>query len=100
MIPISTITSQLAKPTQDTLKQTLHLLDYQSKQEEAIITYVANDMIFAAHNNANYLSKSKAHSWADSQCFLSSKANIPPNNSVILIIAHIIKHVMAFATKA
>jgi hypothetical protein len=100
LCPISAIASQSAKPTTETLKQTLQLLDYIATQEDAVITYNASDMKLAAHSDASYLSEPKARSRAGGHFFLSSSADIPPNNGAILNIAHIIKHVMASATEA
>jgi hypothetical protein len=97
---MSTIASQSANPTQDTMSHTQQLLDYLATQEEAVLTYHASDMILAAHSNASYLSEPNAHSRAGSHFFLSSNADIPPNNRAILNLAHIIKHVMASATEA
>jgi hypothetical protein len=82
------------------MKHTVQLLDYLATQEDAIITYHASDMILAAHRDASYLSQPQARNRAGSHFFLSSNANIPPNNGAILNIAHIIKHVMASATEA
>jgi hypothetical protein len=100
LCPISAIASQSAAPTQDTITQTLQLLDYLATQEEAVLTYHASNMILAAHSDASYLSEPQARSRAGGHFFLSSNADIPPNNGAILNIAHIIKHVMASATKA
>eukprot|EP00804_Cyclotella_cryptica_P030764 CCRYP_009164-RA/>CCRYP_009164-RA protein AED:0.15 eAED:0.16 QI:0/0/0/1/1/1/4/0/1045 len=94
------IASQSAAPTQDTMTQTLQLLDYLATQEEAVLTYHASDMVLAAHSDASYLSEPQARSRAGGHFFLSSNADIPPNNGAILNIAHIIKHVMASATEA
>ena len=82
------------------MKQTLQLLDYLATQEEAVITYHANDMKLAAHSDASYLSEPKARSGAGGHFFLSNGADIPSNNGAILNIAHIIKHVMTSATEA
>ena len=57
-------------------------------------------MILASHSDASYLSEPNACSWAGSHFFLSSNADIPPNNGAILNLAHIIKNFMASATKA
>jgi hypothetical protein len=57
-------------------------------------------MKLAAHSDASYLSQPKARSRAGGHFFLSSSAEIPPNNGAILNITHIIKHVMASATEA
>ncbi|KAL7477514.1 hypothetical protein ACHAW6_003322 [Cyclotella cf. meneghiniana] len=100
LCPISAIASQLAAPTQDTMNQTLQVLDYLAMQEEAVLTYHASDMVLAAHSDASYLSELRARSRAGGHFFLSSNADIPPNNGAILNIAHIIKHVMASATAA
>jgi hypothetical protein len=61
---ISAIASQSSKPTTDTMKQTMQLLDYLASQEEAIITYNASEMILAAHSDASYLSEPQARSRA------------------------------------
>lgn len=82
------------------MKLTLQLLDYLSMQEEAIITYVSSEMILTAHNDMSYLSEPKACSHAGSQFFLSSYADIPPNNGTILNISHIIKFDMSSITEA
>jgi hypothetical protein len=57
-------------------------------------------MVLDIHSDASYLSEPGACSHADGHFFLSSNAEIPPNNGAILNIAHIIKHVMASATEA
>ena len=56
-------------------------------------------MILAVHSDASYLSEPKARSRAGGHFFLSTSANVPPNNGAILNIAHIIKHVMSSATE-
>eukprot|EP00804_Cyclotella_cryptica_P015223 CCRYP_000751-RA/>CCRYP_000751-RA protein AED:0.35 eAED:0.36 QI:0/0/0/1/1/1/3/0/419 len=100
LCPISAIASQSSKPTVDTLKQTKQLLDYIATQDEAVLTYNASDMVIAIHSHASYLSKPVPRSRAGGHFFLSSNAEIPPNNGAVLNIAHIIKHVMASATEA
>ena len=100
LCPISAITLQAAKPTKDTMEQTLQLLDYIATQEEAVLTYSASNMKLAVHSDASYLSKPQARSRAGGHCFLSIEATIPANNSTMLNIAHIIKHVMTSTTKA
>ena len=100
LCPISAIASQAAAPTEDTLKQTMQLLDYLATKEEAVLTYNASDMILAVHSDASYLSEPKARSRAGGHFFLSSNSDIPGNNGAILNIAHIIRHVMSSATEA
>jgi hypothetical protein len=100
LCPISAIASQSSAPTEDTLEQTIQLLDYLATQEEAVLTYTAGDMALAAHSDASYLSKPKARSRAGGHFFLSNNATIPQNNGAVLNIAHIIKHVMTSVTEA
>jgi hypothetical protein len=57
-------------------------------------------MILAAQSDASYLSEPQARGRAGSHFFLSSNADISPNNGTILNIAHTIKHVMESATEA
>jgi hypothetical protein len=94
LTPLSAITSQSAKPTTDTLQHTQQLLDYLATTEDAVLTYNASEMILAVHSNASYLSERKAISLAGGHFFLSTDAEILPNNGEILNIAHIIKHVI------
>jgi hypothetical protein len=100
LCPISTIALQSSKPTEDTMRQTLQLLDYLATQEDAVHSYHASDMVLALHSNASYLTKPKAQSQADGHFFLSSNTTVPPNNGAVLTIAHIIKNVMSSATEA
>jgi hypothetical protein len=100
LCPISAIASQSSKPTEDTMQQTLQLLDYLATQEGAVLSYHVSNMVLAVHSNASYLSKSKAQSQVGGHFFLSSDTTVPPNNGEILNIAHIIKNVMSSATEA
>jgi hypothetical protein len=60
LCPISTIALQSSKPTEDTIQQTLQLLDYLATQEDAVLSYHTNDMVLAVHSDASYLSEPKA----------------------------------------
>jgi hypothetical protein len=64
LCPISAIGSQPSKLTEDTIQQTLQLLDYLAMQEDAVLSYHASNMALAVHSNASYLSKPKAQSQA------------------------------------
>ena len=59
---LSSIATEQAKPTQETMKKVKQLLDYCATQEEAIITYNASKMILAIHSNAGYCNEKNAHS--------------------------------------
>jgi hypothetical protein len=45
LCPISAIALQSSKSTEDTMQQTLQLLDYLATQEEAKLSYHASDMV-------------------------------------------------------
>jgi hypothetical protein len=60
LCPISAIALQSSKSIEDTMQQTLQLLDHLATQEDAVISYHASDMVLAVHINASYLSKPKA----------------------------------------
>ncbi len=62
LMPISALTAQQAKPTQGTMKQVQHFLDYAATQEPAVTTYHASDMVLAIHSDAGYLSEEGARS--------------------------------------
>jgi hypothetical protein len=58
LCPISAIASQSSKPTEDTIQQSLQLLDYLAMQEDAVLSYHASNMVLVAvHSNASYLSE-------------------------------------------
>ena len=57
-------------------------------------------MVLAAHSDASYLSETNARSREGGHFFLSSDSTIPQNNSAVLNIARIIKHVMSSAAEA
>jgi hypothetical protein len=97
---LSSIATEQAKPTQETMKTVKQLLDYCATQEEAIITYNASKMIFAVHSDAGYCNEKNTCSQAGGHFFLSNDKKIPPNNGAILTNATIIKAVMSSAAKA
>ena len=100
LVPLSSLSSEQAKPTETTLNKARQLLDYIASQEDPILTYHASDMILAAHADASYLSEPQARSRAGGHIFLSKDVQYPPNNGAILNIAQIIKNVMSSATEA
>jgi hypothetical protein len=69
LCPISATASQSSKPTTDTMRQTLQLLDFLATQEDAVLSYHASDMVLAVHSNTSYLSKPKARSRAGGHFF-------------------------------
>ena len=57
-------------------------------------------MVLAIHSIAGYLNESKARSRANGHFFLSSDAQNPPNNGVVLIIVQVIDAVMSSVAEA
>ncbi len=97
---LSSIATEQAKPTKETMEVVKQLLDYCSTQEDAIITYNASKMILAVHSDAGYANKKKSRSRAGGHFFLSNEDKFPPNNGAILTISTIIKAVMSSAAEA
>ncbi len=77
LTPTSTIASQSANPTKETLAHTNQLLDYLATPEDAVLTYNHSKMVMAVHSNASYLCKPKAKSRAGGHFFMSNNAEIP-----------------------
>jgi hypothetical protein len=70
LCPISAIASQSSKPTEDTMQQTLQLLNYLATQEDAVLSYHTSNMVLAEHWNTSYLSKPKVQSQVGGHFFL------------------------------
>jgi hypothetical protein len=69
LCPIRAIASQSSKPTENTMQQTLQLLNYLALQEDAVFSYHTRNMVLAVHIDASYLSKPKAQSQAGGHFF-------------------------------
>ena len=76
---LSTIASDQAEPTENTMEKIRTFLDYAATHREAVITYRKSDMALAVHSDASYLSESKARSRAGGHFFMSSDVPEPPN---------------------
>ncbi len=97
---LGSIAIQQANPTKNTMIKVKQFLDYGFTHPDAIVTYQASDMVFAAHSDASYLSKAKACSQSGGHFFISSNTPCPHNNGAVLTIAQIIKAVMSLAAEA
>jgi hypothetical protein len=97
---LSSIASNQAEPTKDTMSNIKPFLDYVASNQDAIITYRASDMVLVVHSNASYLSKPKACSCAGGNFFMSSDIADLADNSKFLNIAQIIKAVMFLVAEA
>jgi len=100
LVTLSSLAYAQATPTEDTMQQTHHLLDYVATHPDAILSYPKRDMILGIHSDASYLSEPKARSRAGGYFFLSNGTDEAPNNGAILNISQIIKSVMSSAAEA
>ena len=97
---LSTIASQQANGTEETMKACHQLLDYVASHPNAVLRYLASDMILAVHSDASYLSEPKARSRAGGHFYLTNANDEDFNNGAVLTLSTIIKHVMASASEA
>ena len=70
---ISANAPQSAAPTENTMNQTLQLLNYIATQEGAVLMYNASNMKLALHSNANYLRKQTKNNEQNRWTFLFVK---------------------------
>jgi len=75
---LSSIATEQAKPTKETMIIVKQLLDYCSTQEEAIITYNTSKMILAVHSDAGYANEKKSGSRAGGHFSYRTTINSPP----------------------
>ena len=74
---LSTLASQQAKPTKNTMTRVKQFLDYAASNPDATITYQASDMILAVHSNASYLLETNAQSRIGGHFFCSENTQFP-----------------------
>jgi hypothetical protein len=74
---LGSIATQQANPKKNTMIKVKQFLDYASVHPNAIMTYQASDMVFAAHSDASYLLEANAHSQAGGHLFMSSNTPHP-----------------------
>ena len=96
---MSAIHSQQAAAIEETAAEIEYLLDYVATHPTDGILFRKSDMILAAHANIGFLNESKSRRQAGAHKFLSE--NEPkPKKGPVLMIAQIIKTVMASAAEA
>jgi hypothetical protein len=97
---LGSLATQQANPTKNTMAKVTQFLNYAATHPDAIVTYLASNMVLTGHSNALYLSESNARSQAGSHFFMSNNTTKPPNNGAILTTAQIIEAVMSSAAEA
>jgi hypothetical protein len=96
---INDISLSATKGTEATMDATIYLLNYASTHPDTEIIYRASDMILHVDSDAAYLVAPEARSRAGGYHYLSNKEGTLFNGPV-LILAKVIKNVMASATEA
>ena len=100
-VALSTLAAKQNKPTMQTEKKIIQLLDYCATHPDARVEYRASDMVLHVHSDAGYTSKSGARSRAGGHFFLGNKIDQPNiHNGAILNPTHILKHVATSAADA
>ncbi len=99
LMALSSIASNQAEPTKETMDNIKLFLDYAASHQDAILTYQASDMVLIVHSDASYLSEPKAQSRAGGHFFMSSDVANPHKNGAVLNIAQLIKAVMSSAAE-
>ena len=105
LVTISSLSTQQAKPTIQTMTAVNHLLDYCATHPNAISRYHASDMVLHVESDASYLSEAKAKSRYAGYHYLSidpkgTNVLYPPLNAPVLVSANIIKETVASAAEA
>ena len=105
LVTISSLSTQQAKPTMQTMKAVNHLLDYCSTHPNAVSRYHASDMVLHVESDASYLSEAKAKSRYAGYHYLSidpkgTNVLYPPLNAPVLVSSNIIKETVASASEA
>ena len=77
---LSSIASNQAKPTKETMENITLFLDYAASHQDAIIIYQASHIALIVHIDSSYLSKPKARSCTGDHFFMSSDVPNPHNN--------------------
>ena len=55
LVALSAIVSCHSAPTEDTMEKALFFLDYAASHPDAILTYVASDMVLSISSDASYI---------------------------------------------
>jgi hypothetical protein len=85
--------------TQATLQATIHFLNYAACNPKAEIKFRASDMILKTHSNAAYLVAPQTRSRTTGYHFLTNTTQTL-HNDPILVLAKVIRNVMASAAEA
>ena len=100
---MNTIPNNQNNPTEKTMEQTKHFLDYIDTYPDSTVRFYASDMILNVHSDASYLTAPKARSRIGGHFFLGRQ---PVNNQLIFIngpilsVCSVLRNVAASAAEA
>jgi Reverse transcriptase (RNA-dependent DNA polymerase) len=101
---ISSLASQQTKGTQATMKSITQMLNYCATHPDAVIRFVASDMILHVASDASYLTEEGAKSRAAGYHFLSAhpskNLHAPPSNGAITVFCQVLREVVSSAAEA
>ena len=100
LVALNTIGSTQATTTENTTIAIIQLLDYCATHPNPILHFTRSSIILRIHNDASYLSVTKARSRAAGFFYMSNDCESPPINGSIHVLCAILKNVMASATEA
>ena len=81
-------------------KEVKYFIDYCSAHPDAVVRFIASELILALHSDASHLSEPGAKSRAGGHFYLEDKTDRGSNNGAILTLSKIIKHVTSSASAA
>ena len=97
---LSSIAGQQAQATENLEKEVKQFMDYWSTHPDAVVRFMASEMMLALHSDASYSSEPGAKSRAGGHFYLKDKTDRESNNGAILTLSETIKHVMSSASEA
>ena len=97
---LSYIASLQTKVTTKLKEEVKQLLDYCATHPNAGVQYYASDMVLNLHSDASYLSEPDGRSRVGGNFYTTNNNNETFNNSAIVTLSSIIKHVMSSASEA
>jgi hypothetical protein len=99
---LTTLASEQSDGTQNTVAAMVDFLNYCASNPNAILRYVASDMVLHTHSDAGYLTDRKARSRAGGHHYMGNRLGSPNpiHNGAILDISKILRMVVASAAEA
>ena len=105
LVALGTLVAAQSQGTQRTADACTYLLNYCATHSDAVIRYIACDMILQVHSDASYRSELKSRSLVGGLNYLSSRPRDPqlppspddpppPLNRAILVVSNIMKQVL------